>query len=119
MSVLLESEYINPTFEKIKEVNQIEENKNPKEVENILMEKLKDANLVDYYEKFEEPLFEVLESMHQAGILVDQRELEEQKEYIVKLIKKLEQEIYVLAGEEFLISSPKQLSSILFRNKII
>ncbi|MDQ5957309.1 MAG: polymerase, partial [Patescibacteria group bacterium] len=114
MSLLLESEYINPSFEKIKEVNNIKEGKNPKEVEEILLEELKNNSLLDYYKSFEEPLFDILEDMHEAGILVDQKELEKQKDKIIKIIKDLEQNIYKLAGQEFLISSPKQLGDILY-----
>lgn len=62
----------------------------------------------------EMPLITVLASMERTGILLDESVL---KNYAVSLretIIRLEREIFMLAGQEFNISSPKQLGDILF-----
>ena len=121
MSVILKSEHINLPFEKIKELHGINDESNYHQVKDILLEKLKEENsegerLLDYYNNFEQPLFSILENMRSAGILIDTKELGMQKENIKILISNLQQEIYKLAGEEFLISSPKQLGVVLYDN---
>jgi DNA polymerase-1 len=52
--------------------------------------------------------------MRAAGMLVDKKELEKQKESVKNIILNLEKEIHTLAGKEFLISSPKQLGETLY-----
>ena len=52
--------------------------------------------------------------MEFSGLFVDQNELDIQGKDLSIRIKVIEQEIYHLAGEEFNISSPKQLGEILF-----
>lgn len=62
----------------------------------------------------EMPLIRVLAGMERDGVLIDENVL---KNYAITLrenILKLEKEIYALAGQEFNISSPKQLGDILF-----
>lgn len=64
--------------------------------------------------EIEMPLIRVLAGMERNGVLVDVAVL---KNYAVTLresIIRLEKEIYTLAGQEFNISSPKQLGDILF-----
>ena len=121
MSVILKSEHINLPFEKIKELHGISDESNYQQVKDILLGKLKEENsqgerLLDYYNNFEQPLFGILENMRSVGILIDTKELGMQKENIKILISNLQQEIYKLAGEEFLISSPKQLGVVLYDN---
>ncbi|MBA2728656.1 MAG: DNA polymerase I, partial [Parachlamydiaceae bacterium] len=64
------------------------------------------------YYNVELPLMKVLAKMERAGIFLDLPLLEKMSEEITAQIKILEQEIYVLAGEEFNINSPKQLVAI-------
>jgi DNA polymerase-1 len=79
-----------------------------------LREKLESDGLVALYADVELPLTRVLSQMERAGVRIDEAKLEELAiEYGGKLAV-LEQEIYALAGEEFLIGSPKQLQVILF-----
>lgn len=75
------------------------------------IEKLGQAELC---EKIEMPLVEVLASMEIEGFLVDREKLSEYGVALGKRLNELEGEIYSLAGEEFNISSPKQLGTILF-----
>ncbi|HPB04607.1 MAG TPA: DNA polymerase I, partial [Prolixibacteraceae bacterium] len=80
----------------------------------LLETELKENQLTELFEKIEMPLVEVLTSMELNGVKVDRNALDNYALELRKLIEKLEDEIYELAGERFLISSPKQLGIILF-----
>ncbi len=60
------------------------------------------------------PLIEVLAEMEIHGMKLDQKHLQKLSEAIQKKIEEHKKKIYSLAGEEFNINSPKQLSVILF-----
>jgi len=62
----------------------------------------------------EMPLINVLAEMEREGILIDQVALKSYAVTLRETIIRLEQEIYGLAGQEFNISSPRQLGDILF-----
>ena len=78
------------------------------------LEKLKQEEMISLYEDIEHPLIEVLANMEYNGIVVDSNILKKMSEEESKIISSLEKEIYELAGEEFNISSVKQLGNILF-----
>ncbi|SHE69341.1 DNA polymerase I [Caldanaerobius fijiensis DSM 17918] len=84
------------------------------ELYNPMIAKLKDDGSFDLYKKIEIPLIEVLSSMEQVGFKIDKNELNELAKEFDFDINRLTNEIYELAGEEFNINSPKQLSYILF-----
>jgi DNA polymerase I len=65
-------------------------------------------------EQVELPLVEVLCWLERAGVKLDTAELGEIAANVESEIEQLEQEICELAGEEFTIGSPQQLSRILF-----
>ena len=81
---------------------------------NTIKEDLKNINQYEIYENIEKPLAKVLSSMEKEGIKVDKNVLNIQKEDIEYKLKEITNKIYEYAGEEFNISSPKQLSYILF-----
>ena len=60
------------------------------------------------------PLVRVLASMEIEGFKVDKQKLSDFSKYLSENIGILENRIYEIAGEEFNISSPKQLGVILF-----
>ena len=62
----------------------------------------------------EEPLEPVLAIMEETGISLDVAYLKEFSQKLDKDLQKLERDTYQAAGEEFNLSSPKQLSVILF-----
>lgn len=64
--------------------------------------------------EIEMPLIRVLATMERNGVLIDESVLRNYAVSLRQSILKLEQEIYTLAGQEFNISSPKQLGDILF-----
>ena len=70
--------------------------------------------LSQIYHDFDLPLIPVLYKMEQKGMLIDRPYFKNlQKEYTTE-VKQLEQEIYTLAGQEFNVNSPVQLSDVLF-----
>jgi len=86
---------------------------------NELLEELKKEEMLDLYTKIELPLVSVLAKMEIEGFKVDKNYLLNMKEDLEKEIESLEKEIYDLAGMEFNIASPKQLSDVLFNKLMI
>ena len=70
--------------------------------------------LVKVLTEAELPLVEVLASMESCGVRADREVLNTIGDSLKERIEKLTSDIYVLAGEEFNINSPKQLGVILF-----
>ncbi len=66
------------------------------------------------FEELEMPLIPVLVHMENAGVKLNVEELKDYAEVLRGQIIQLEKEIIDLAGEEFNVSSPKQLGPILF-----
>ncbi len=62
----------------------------------------------------EQPLEPVLATIEETGISLDVEYLKQFSQKLDKDLQKLEQDTYEAAGEEFNLSSPKQLSIILF-----
>src|SRR5260370_41192794 len=60
------------------------------------------------------PLAGVLAEMERAGILVDPDALAKMSHSMEKEVRRLEKEIWKLAGSEFNVNSPTQLAEILF-----
>lgn len=80
----------------------------------IQIQKIKEQEMFSLYNDVELPLIEVLASMELVGINTDKSVLDEIDNQIKDKIVKLESQIYIEAGEEFNINSPKQLGVILF-----
>ncbi len=75
---------------------------------------LKDTGLFPLYNNIEMPLVFVLAAMEYEGVSIDSQELQHISDELKKRIDVIEKEIYESAGQEFNISSPKQLGEILF-----
>ncbi len=75
---------------------------------------LKKEELEGVFYDIEMPLIPILAQMERNGIKLDSELLGELSDRAEKEIKQLEKDIYKLAGEEFNIGSPKQLSEILY-----
>ena len=80
----------------------------------VLKEKLEEFNLNRLYSELELPLTQVLAKMEHTGVYVDKDTLNDLRQEFRERIAKLENRIYQLAGEQFNLNSPKQLSYILF-----
>ena len=66
------------------------------------------------YEKIELPLAEVLADMERAGVRVDPQALGAMSGQLEKEVRRLEKEIWELAGTQFNVNSPMQLAEVLF-----
>ncbi len=77
-------------------------------------EALKNNGQEDLFNNIELPLITVLADMEYHGFKIDKEGLHEYGVVLSTRIKTLEKTIYMLAGEEFNINSPKQLGNILF-----
>lgn len=75
---------------------------------------LKETGVEKLFYECEMPLIPVLFRMESEGVYVDVDHLKALKGFIDKTIGEVEKEIYAMAGKEFNISSPKQLSEVLF-----
>jgi DNA polymerase-1 len=84
------------------------------ELKEILFAKLRENNLEYLYFTIEMPLIPVLAAMEMSGVKVDPEKLGKISRELAREIEGLTRRIYFLAGEEFNINSPKQLSRILF-----
>ena len=84
------------------------------ETKELLENKLKEENVIDLFNNIEMPLSTVLADMEFTGVKVDPNKLDEMGEDIKIKLELLTNDIYNMAGEEFNISSPQQLSHILF-----
>jgi DNA polymerase-1 len=80
----------------------------------ILAERLERDGLSNLFDTVELPLTGVLARMHRTGVRIDEPLLEKLSEEWRLQLEGIEAKIYDLAGEPFLISSPKQLQKILF-----
>ncbi|WP_434357537.1 DNA polymerase I [Parasalinivibrio latis] len=73
-----------------------------------------DENLKIVFEQVEMPLVPVLSRMERNGVLIDSMKLAQQSQEIAVRLDELERKAFDIAGEEFNLSSPKQLQAILF-----
>lgn len=80
----------------------------------ILKDELETSSCKALYYETELPLAAVLADMERIGFAVSREGIEEYGKNLRIITAALQEEIYMLAGEEFLISSPKQLGRILF-----
>lgn len=81
---------------------------------NILIDKLKEAEVENLFYDIEMPLMPVLAEMEIGGVRIDTESLKETSKVLTNRMIEIEKRIYELAGEEFNIASPKQVGDILF-----
>ena len=80
----------------------------------VLEKTIKDQGLAFVFDKIEKPLMPIVKEMKRIGIKVDVDRLKIlSKKYHIELVS-LEKKIWKIVGEEFNISSPKQLGEMLF-----
>ncbi len=83
-------------------------------LKTIFLKELEEKKLLSLLQEIELPLIKVLFTMERHGIYVDAEKLHRLSKTLAEKIATLTEKIYAEAGEEFNISSPKQLSTILF-----
>ena len=81
---------------------------------NTLEPKLRESDLYPLFRDIEMPLVRVLAEMEMNGVLIDTNALKETSVAFTERMLELERKIYEEAGEEFNISSPRQVGDILF-----
>lgn len=81
---------------------------------DIIKEELKDRDLMKVLNDVEMPLIEILSAMEKKGIKIDPNYFSNYEIELGNLIEELQEKIYLEAGENFNINSPKQLAEILF-----
>ncbi len=79
-----------------------------------LADQLERDGLTDLYRQVELPLTTVLSRVERNGVRIDEKVLTDLSQEYDRELRRLEAEIYQLAGEEFKVNSPKQLQVILF-----
>jgi len=80
----------------------------------VLHEQVSEQKLDGVYEMIDLPLAPVLADIERTGVRVDFQELGKMSQTMEKEIRRLEKEIWKLAGLEFNVNSPTQLAEILF-----
>ncbi|MBR3332356.1 hypothetical protein IKG28_01870 [Candidatus Saccharibacteria bacterium] len=70
--------------------------------------------LLDVLLNFDLPLIPVLYKMEEKGMLIDRAYFKSLEKEYESIVKKLETEVCALAGKEFNVNSPAQLSEVLF-----
>ncbi|MGI6232240.1 MAG: DNA polymerase I [Prevotella sp.] len=84
------------------------------QLKNVLEPKLKEVGAEKLFWEMEMPLVRVLAEMELNGVCLDTDSLKETEKIFKERMAKYEQHAYELAGEQFNISSPKQVGDILF-----
>jgi DNA polymerase-1 len=79
-----------------------------------LKERLDEEKLNKIYEYFEKPMVKLLAKLEFNGIKVDASQLKKLSAEFKKKLKKIEKDIFAIAGREFNIGSPKQLGEIIY-----
>lgn len=79
-----------------------------------IFKQLKEKKLDKVYEEIEKPIIPIVKNMEDYGILIDKNYLKKLSEKFHSDLDKLTKKIYEMAGVEFNINSPKQLSDVLF-----
>ena len=80
----------------------------------LLIKKMIQSNSLKVYREIELPLVPVLYDMEKTGFRVDRSTLDILSERYSSELAEVRDKIYALAGREFNINSPKQLSEVLF-----
>ena len=81
---------------------------------DVLDRQIQEKNIDKLLQDIELPLVQVLSRMEEHGVKVDPDLLKQMSDQAEAEIERLTQEIYEIAGEEFNLNSPRQLSVILF-----
>ncbi|MCC8155471.1 MAG: DNA polymerase I [Tannerellaceae bacterium] len=83
-------------------------------LKNFFAPELKDQGLESLFFDMEMPLVYVLAAMEEVGVKLDTTALKQSSDLLTTELRKLEKEIYELAGIEFNINSARQVGEVLF-----
>lgn len=108
---VVDSNKTNPTLDDILSYTRTE---NLADARKILEKTIKDQELSFVVDKIEFPLIPIVEKMTEIGIKIDVDRLNLLSKKYHKELDSLEKKIWKIVGQEFNISSPKQLGEMLF-----
>lgn len=108
---VLDSNKTNPDMEDILSYTRTNSLKEAKEY---LQKKIKEEGISYVWEEIEKPLIPITKKMTETGVKIDVERLKELSVKYHKEVKNLEKKIWKIVGEEFNISSTKQLGEMLF-----
>lgn len=83
-------------------------------LKNVLEPLLAQHEATKLFNEIEMPLVRVLAYMERCGVRIDTQALKETSVHLTKRMNDIKQEIFDLTGEEFNISSPRQVGELLF-----
>jgi len=109
---LLDSRRTNPS---ISDVLDFARTDSVEDAKKILWQEIKRTGLENLFLNIERPLVKVLDEMSKNGFLLNTQYLQKLSVDYHKKLEKIQKDIWKLAGGEFNISSPKQLSEVLFQ----
>lgn len=109
---LLDSDRTNPTEEEILTYAKKDDFTSAKE--SIFADLKKDEKLQRVFDEIEKPLMPIILRMEERGVSINQPFFVSLSKEYHQLLDQKTKKIYELAGKEFNINSPKQLSEILF-----
>lgn len=108
---VLRSSLTNPNYQ---DILSFTKKKNLAESYQYILEQLKKEGAEKLFFEIEKPLIPIIKEMSATGIMLDTDLLEEiSKEYHTQ-VDQISKKVFEYAGEEFNISSPKQMADILF-----
>lgn len=84
------------------------------EIEDAMLKEIKSIGAEDVLFKIELPLLKLLGEIEETGFMIDSDGMSEYGEALLGLAAELTNRIYMQAGREFNINSPKQLGEVLF-----
>ncbi len=108
---LLDSDRVRPGLQEIFDFAGVRDLKKAREY---IFDQLTATGLVFVFEKIEKPLIPLVRAAEERGILVDRDHFTRLSDDYNKKLIKLIKEVHKLAGREFNVNSPKQLSEVLF-----
>ncbi len=108
---IIDSDITNGTLD---DIYTFAKTKNFADAKKIIFTALKNKKLEEVFSEIEKPIMEPIREMEEIGILIDQEFFKELSQKYHTELDRLSGEIYTIAGGEFNINSPKQLSAILF-----
>jgi DNA polymerase-1 len=108
---VLDSNIAEPTLDDVYRMGRA---RNFEEAKKNILAEIKEKELSFVYEEIELPLMPVLRQMEKKGVCIDKKFLATLSHEYHTELDKIAKRIYQHAGQEFNISSPKQLGEILF-----
>jgi len=73
-----------------------------------------DKMLANIYNNIDEPLIMILNQIERSGVFIDKDQLNQQSNELKTRLGNIENEVFDVVGEDFNLSSPKQLQRILY-----